>query len=701
LVEAYRIGVHIAMTNGVSQVLGVVAREMLGFQRHIDATTAKLGTLRTALIGLGAVTVGGAMLAGVNALVRGGEEMVHQQALLRAAGETNRGIAEATGQAWATAAQVMGTTASGNLRALGELRGLLGSLPEAGQVLGRFQQFSRVLGVVTGQNDEGAAGLAARMLDLRGAIRFNNGQLDQQRFGGEMDAFSRAVITNRGRVSPAQLLNFMQQAGPAGTMLTPQALYGDMSTLIESMGGHRAGTALTAAYRQLVAGVMPQRQARFLESAGLLEGGSRTGQRRRKADGSFEVAPAGEVLLSRGGVRGREILMRDPTAWFDQFLMPAMTRAGARTEQQRLDFILKAFSTATGQRFWTQIMLSREQIDRERANQAAVPASAAADLLAQSPVAARQAVGAGWDNLMAALGSPLVPAAVKMMNALASALNSMAQAAGRNPTLVRTLGFIAAGIGAALVALGTVMIGAAALAALGGGGLVAGVLAAGAAVGALVAMLTTITREDWSAVGRFFATWGATLFETMIAGPFRWVRDGLAAIDWLAPWRWVTERMGEAWGWLKEKSDQVVAIITEWSPALGAAIEAFRTKAAEIVTAIVEWVKGIPGRILEGLSGSGQGLLTQPDAQAQRRLNEMNRGNLGGFPPVQDPDAIRQQNFVPPFRETPQMVPIILNMDGRRVGEGVMPWIERSVSGPVQAAARFDGRRALAGVETA
>jgi hypothetical protein len=47
------------------------------------------------------------------------------------------------------------------------------------------------------------------------------------------------------------------------------------------------------------------------------------------------------------------------------------------------------------------------------------------------------------------------------------------------------------------------------------------------------------------------------------------------------------------------------------------------------------------------------------------------------------------------------MVPIILNMDGRRVGEGVMPWIERSVSGPVQAAARFDGRRALAGVETA
>ncbi|WP_424139361.1 hypothetical protein [Roseomonas chloroacetimidivorans] len=696
MVEAYRIGVHLAMTNGVSQVLGVVAREMLGFQRHIDAATAKLGTLRTALIGLGAVTVGGAMLAGVNALVKGGEQMVHQQALLRAAGETNRGIAEATGQAWATAAQVMGTTASGNLRALGELRGLLGSLPEANAVLGQFQQFSRVLGVVTGQNDEGAAGLAARMLDLRGAIRFENGQLDQQRFGGEMDAFMRAVITNRGRVSPRDLLNFMQQAGPAGTMLTPQALYGDMSTLIESMGGLRAGTALTAAYRQLVAGVMPQRQARFLEAAGLLEGGSRTAHRRLHAGGGFEVAPAGEVLLSRGGVRGRDVLMNNPVAWFDRYLVPAMERAGAKTEQQRLDFILKAFSTATGQRFWTQIMLSRAQIDRERANQAAVPADAAARLLAESPVAARQALGAAWENLLTALGSPLVPLAARAMNAVAEAVNSVAQAAARNPALVRTLGYIATGLGAALVALGTVMVGAAALAALGGGGLVAGVLAAGAALGAVTAALMSFSREDWASVGRFFATWGATLYETLIAAPFRWLQAQIAAIDWLLPWRVLTAAVSAGWQAVTDRVDQAVAAITDWSPRLGAAIEGFRTKAAEVISAIVDWIIGLPGRLLGSLEGTGTG---------GRQEGAPNRNALGGRGAAMVPPPAQPMSYSPwdgsdasTSREAVIRVPVYL--DGRVLTEVVTRHQARDLSRPNRSGAGLDSRVALPDAET-
>lgn len=694
MIDAYRIGVHLSMTNGVSGALGVLSREMMGFNRHIDAAREKLGALKTALIGLGSVAIGGALLAGVGATVRAGAELINQQAMLRAAGETNQKIAEATARAWSTATQVPGTTAGGNLRALGELRGLLGSTDEAMTLLPRFQQFARVLGIVTGRNDEGTAGLAAQFLDQRGAIRYNNGVLDEGRFRGEMDALQRAVISNRNRVSPRELLNFMQTAGPAGALLNPQSLYADLSTLIESMRGFRAGTALAAASRMLVSGVMPQRNAQLLEQLGLLQGGTQTARRRARPGGGFDVAPAGEVILNRGGVQGSEIFQRSPVQWMDQFLLPALRRAGANTEEQQITLIQKIFSTETARRFFTQLLLSRTQVDRERAMQAGVSSNAADILLNQNYDAARQALSSSWENLMAALGSPLVPIAARAMNAVARGINTVAEAASRNPTAVKVIGLIAAGLGAALVAIGAVAIGAAAIAAIGGGSVAGIMLGIGAGLGAIAAGVVAITQIDWSAVGRLFATMGSILYQAYIAGPVSWIRTQFAAINWSLILSDLASSFSQLGTWLKERSDAVVAIITAWSPSLGAAIEAFKTKAGEVVTSIVEWLKGLPGAILNALTNRGDTTYGPPAP----RIGGLNgAGRLDGFPPFQDPDSpASPSRFVPPPPAANSTQPVILQLDGREVGRGVMPWIGREASGPIQSAVRFDNTRALA-----
>jgi hypothetical protein len=705
MIDAFKIGVHLSMTDGVSGALGVLAREMLGFNRHLDAAQGKVAALRTALVGLGAVAVGGAMVVGMGAIVKAGAELVNQQAMLKAAGENNKTIADATARAFQTAQLVPGTTASGNLRALGELRGLLGSVGEASALLPRFQEFGRVLGIVTGKGDERTAGLAAQFLDQRGAIRYNNGVLDEARFTSEMDALQRAVISNRNRVSPQELLNFMQTAGPSGALLNQQSLYSDLSTLIESMRGFRAGTALAAASRMLVSGVMPQRNAAILEGLGLLEGGAKPARRRARRGGGYEVAPAGEVILSGGGVRGADVFQRSPVQWMDQYLLPALRKAGANNEEQQITAIQKVFSTETARRFFTQLLLSRTQIDRERGMQAAVAPDAAQILLRENYDAAAEALSASVKNLGEALGSPLVPLAARAMNALASGINSLAVVASRNPGAVRTIGLIAAGLGGALVVIGALAIGAAAVAAIGGGSVAAAIVAIGAGLGALAAGIVALYQFDWSGIGRFFGIWASTLWQTLFIGPYNWLQGKVTSINWSLIWSDMVSGLSQAATWLKERTDALVAIITSWSPTLGAAIEGFRTKAREMISAIVEWVVGIPGRVAAALTNPG-GANTLGETPEEKRERYRSGGGmngsrrLDGFPAFTDPDTTaKPSSFVPTPGAPPAVQPVVLMMDGREIGRGVIPWIGREAAGPIQAPVRFDNMRALAPAE--
>lgn len=377
-----------------------------------------------ALAGTGAVAGGLAF----RSLYRNAAPFEHQAALLSAAGEGPAAINRARAAAF-NATSVPGTTATSNLEALGKLRGVLGSLPEAEQVMPQFQLMARVLKAVTGQDSEQAAGMAARALDLRGAIRFDeNGQLDRGRLQAEMDAFLRAVITNRGSVGPQQILNFLQQAGAAGKLMTPEALYGDMSTIIEAMGGHRAGTATAAVFRQMIGGQMTQRTAQALADFGLID------------PSAVQVRRGGQVVVNPQGVIGRQTLMRDPNKWFNEVFRPALADRGFDTPEKMLDAIFRLFGTDTARRIQAEAGFSQQQIARERANQAAVPLAEVIDrLLKNSPVVAMDNFKASWENLLTALGSPLLPAATATLNGLADALNRMSRVLGSQETWTNTL----------------------------------------------------------------------------------------------------------------------------------------------------------------------------------------------------------------------------------------------------------------------
>ncbi len=545
-----------------------------------------------------AAAMGAAGYATLNVIgqaIRAGGELQHQQTVLRAAGLDPAGVNSATARAWETTRLARGSRVAQNLDLFGALRGMFTD-DEAARYLPEFARFNRNLGAITGTDPGRSGEYAARYLDLRDAFQDpTTGRIVPERGLGQLERMQSVFIATQGRVTPQHYLNFQQMAGVAGKRLSDDSIYGTLPSLIESMGGHRAGTALAAANRQIVSGIMTQRVADEMIRTGLID--------RSKV----EVRRGGHVVIRPGGVMNQQQFANDPVEWTRSTLLPQLRRAGFLTLDQQLEQLSRMFGTETGRRFFGEILASLPSIDRNAATIARVRGDAGGILQNESFRLATANLTAGWNNLMTALGTN--PTVITIMNRLADALNNMADWARQNPAMAGTLMELAA-------ALGALAVGAAVFAL--GGAVIGGLGALAGPVG-LLALLGAGALLLWNALeGRDFS---------------------------------------------------------------------------EKLASLAQGISNLWTRLLDNLG------LTNRDASGNPRAPG---GPAPGVPvmPRTDPlGNVIPQSFSPVPPASNDVRPIILNLDGRRVGEGVMPYLERALSGPVQAAARFDTRRALPGVE--
>lgn len=418
-------------------------------------------------------TLGYQMLRFAGAAVQAGGALQHQQTMLRAAGLDARTVADATARAWETTLQARGSTATGNLDLFGGLRGAFTDA-QARQFLPDFAKFNIALGSSLGKDPGKSGEYAARFLSLRNAFQDpETGNIVPERGLNELAQLQRTVIGTAGRIGPQHYLNFQQQAGIAGNRLSPQALYQFMPSIIESMGGHRAGTSLAAASRQIVTGTMTQRIAQEMTRYGLID------QR------NVEVRRGGHVVVRPGAVRGSREFAQDPFQWVENVLRPALVQKGATSQDQQLEVVARLFGTETARRFISELLVSAPEIRQNAAMIGGVRADAG-NVLAGTDGGpgsynnATAALQAGWTNLKTALmGNGDLIAGI---NSVANGLNALAGWAKDHPATAATilemviaLGGLATGVavfaagGAVAAALGAMAGPVGWLALLGGG----------------------------------------------------------------------------------------------------------------------------------------------------------------------------------------------------------------------------------------
>jgi hypothetical protein len=183
--------------------------------------------------------------------------------------------------------------------------------------------------------------------------------------------------------------------------------------------------------------------------------------------------------------------------------MPALTKAGITSQDAIVGEIGKLFPNRTAGQIITEMGLfgsyrqgseSLFEKDRKKAQQALAATPSFDQLMQSDPTTVMAAFTAQWQSLTQALGSVLVPPAIKGMQLITHALTALAQFGEAHSTAMKVIaeGFGALGIG--LVAFG----GAAIVAAI---ATVAGVPAViGAAITGLATALTALAAVNWSSI---------------------------------------------------------------------------------------------------------------------------------------------------------------------------------------------------------
>ena len=464
MADLFRIGVSIALTNGMSPVLGVISRDLLGLHRHVDETTAKLGRVKAAMLGLGGVMGGVAVGASLVKLVEHGGKLIDQQVALKNLGVTNIEVADATAAAWRTSADVLGSSVTRNLELIREAKGAFGSVAEAIALAPSLAQADAVRTFANhGRQDDRGLQMVMKAIEMRGDVRYRpNGELDVAYARAGLNAATKFLNASGGQIDASTLKGLITQAGPMAKMMQPDAFYRTMLTATEELQ-QKAGTALSAAGRALYGGIMPQRNSNELARLGLLDGSK------------IHVRRGGNVSVDQGALTGFDVLNGPGglAEWADKVARPAFHRdylrqrirspglSEAQHDQQEL---YRALPTETFRRILGVFLQQGASVQKGAANyDQAKGLDAQKDIIREGYTAKLAAFSTAWDNLLVALGSPLVGPATDLLTRGTVALTGLGQWAARYPGLVGRLEEVTAGLAGLAVVGGSLTVAGAAL----------------------------------------------------------------------------------------------------------------------------------------------------------------------------------------------------------------------------------------------
>ena len=482
------------------------------------------GDFAMAAIGYG--IIGRALTGFTGDVIGAGAEYGHQMTMLRAMGWSEADLARAGASAMNAPSDILGATPSGELAAIRDIYTISRNKRESVSLAPDLMRAATVLTEV-GKGDQLTMLFKAMQAgELRGV--FSPEQIPE--FLRDVEA---TAVATGGRIGPAEILKYLQNAGAAGRALDVSNLFGSLIPTMLSMTAGRAGTALQGFYKQFGAEKMSQASGIMLRDMHLLIDPA-TGQdvslekmNLPLAKGGYRYA-IGQYMFPPGMLVGGDLINKGHDAEFMQnVLLPRIKQwniehFGTDNIQLEAQTGMRVASTVTGAKeladFFSLLPLSAKY-------QQAIAAGATGDryrtFAANDPTLKVAGLQAAWTGFLTSLANgPVMAAATKTLTDVTAGLNEMGAFANAHKDLSTVLVSIAGGLGVLAVAasglsaalfLGAPMIrvakwgagalgGAAALGAVGGGGLAGAMLRVGAPLAARAALPAAVGAGLWDMV---------------------------------------------------------------------------------------------------------------------------------------------------------------------------------------------------------
>ncbi len=412
--------------------------------RSLDGVAGSAGRARDSIRGL--VEAYGALkiAQGLGSSIRAGSD--YQATQTRLSNLIVPGANVAINQAANQAARAVPQMSREQTLSMGiDLVNATGSVEHAVAMLKPFAQaiFNMKMAMPTGKRlTESDMLSVAKALEQRGVT------MDPAKMQTELDYFSKIIAATQGRVGPQQLLgNINYSKGGLGLTMEDKFLP-IFASLIERQGtgngghGGQVGTALTSLQQAIVGGVIKQSALIDWSKMGLLDPNKLV----FTSTGSLKGVQA-------GGVAGSSLFMKNPYEWVQQYLVPALKKAGVNTADATSvnEHLAHLFGNRNAANIASimatqQPLLNKDAaiINESRNNQQQYDANV------KTAKANFMQFHAALENLSIAIGTSVIPQVTKLTNAISSLIEKVSEFLRVHPALTGALTDLAAAFGAVM-----------------------------------------------------------------------------------------------------------------------------------------------------------------------------------------------------------------------------------------------------------
>lgn len=482
--DVYKIAVKIALTNGMSPILAIISRDLLGVHSKVKDIEKNFGGWAKAIGGTAAIMGGVAIIGGLVKIAKHGADVNHQLNLMKIQGMQVGEIQLASAKAMEVSGKVLTSTYSENLAHLRELRYAFGDTPDAMKYLETVTKANAVLNSVKGGGKDQVWELV-KSLEQKGLTA------NPQEFESYVGQMTKAIVASGGKVTPAQFFSAFKYGRTSMLGWDETFVTQYLPRLIQSMssgggggGSGGPGNALMSAFAKVVQGQMPKTAAEEFKRMGLTPGGV------QHIKGSSESQVG-------GGILGKDLFQSSPYEWVQTVLMPKLAEHGITSQNQIIEQISKMFPVRTASQVISEMGLqgrfhegdqSPFEKDAKLQREAFDQRMSYDTLIKNDYDTMMKAFHAQWKTLNEVVGAPLLEPGGPVVQALAgitSLMSSISQAAQTHPEGLKIVFEALAALAVSLVVAGLIALGAAIAPLLGAGGILVALAAGLAALGAL------------------------------------------------------------------------------------------------------------------------------------------------------------------------------------------------------------------------
>jgi hypothetical protein len=470
--ETYKVAVRISLISNVAAGLMGMSRQFGKVHGDAEKLNRQLDKIKLTMLQGGALFgVGAFGLNLISKTIAPAKEYTHQLALMNTVGMQHLEIVKATNAAWEATKVAPTSSVAENLAAVRELRMVFGDTQHAIDNMPTIQKLQAILKDVKGGSARDEAYEIAKALELKGATRKLTGDVESDveidkaikashmplnAFIHQSDMMTKAIVASGGKVGATDFLGTFKYGRAATAGWSDAFAYTILPTLIQEMksaGGSSGGmggpgNALMSAYAAVVGGTVPQKALKVWDQLHMLDTSKVVWDKVGSAKG-----------LAPGGIKGSEVFQANPYEWVQQYLVPALQKAGYLTEAQQKQAIQYLFPNRTAGFVMSQFVTQAWKFERDKKLiSQAMGLSSYEQLLKTDPELAEQALHKQWNTLMGILGFQIMPVLISTTLKLISVLRSISGFFREHSILAKTLVIGFGALSAAMAFGGTVIL---------------------------------------------------------------------------------------------------------------------------------------------------------------------------------------------------------------------------------------------------